>query len=83
MAENRETLFECAGPNGSRTVCELRCLGDAAGWEVRLTDSVYGEFDALGWFALRDAAIQWAEDERDAIIGRARPGERLQQGLAT
>jgi len=73
MAYNNEILFERAGPHGSRAFCELRCLDDNSGWEVQLTDSVEGAFDALGWFASRDAAIQWVQREWDAIVRRARP----------
>jgi hypothetical protein len=63
-----ELLFECVRPR-DRTIirCELRFHGESYGWEVQFFEGP-DEFYARGAFVLRELAIRWAEEERDAML---------------
>jgi hypothetical protein len=49
--------------------CELRFHGESYGWEVRLLEPGW-EFVSHGGFVTRALAVQWAEEERDAMKKR-------------
>ena len=60
-----EKLFEfIRASDGVQMSCELRFHGESYGWEVQFLER--GEwFYSRGAFVFREAAVRWAEQERD------------------
>jgi hypothetical protein len=49
--------------------CELRFHGDSYGWEAQFLERGALAY-ARGGFVTRALAVQWAEIERDAMLGQ-------------
>jgi hypothetical protein len=63
-----EPLFEfIRASDHKRIVVELRFNGESYGWEAQLLEDGIDLFYSRGVFPTRALAMQWAEQERDAI----------------
>ena len=63
-----ELLFEFVGKSGSPMACELHFRGESYGFEAQFHRRGKLLF-SQGAFVTRASAVQWAEWQRDAIVG--------------